>query len=191
MLWSILTLKLKMFKEREETYREKQNEKTECEGRVTGGGLMSESSFFLLSTLPAMSSSAHGGFFLNNPTPGFHHSFETRHVPLSNICLLIYKDNGFRLDRGNDPPALAFCYRQPKQKKKERKKKHLVFEIFEQQLILYITKSHWFTSSACTQHQQLKHNTIYSCLVQKHAEKMLNQITHPWYRRMTAPKRLN
>lgn len=52
------------------------------------GGLLFESAFFLLSTLPATSSSAHGGLFLNNPTLGFHHSFEMIHVQLSNICLL-------------------------------------------------------------------------------------------------------
>lgn len=53
-----------------------------------GGRMWIESAFFLLSTLPATSSSAHGGLFLNNPTLGFHHSFEMIHVPLSNICLL-------------------------------------------------------------------------------------------------------
>lgn len=88
--------------------------KAEKQGR--GDGIHLKVLLFSFSTLSATFSSIHEGLFLNNPTLGFHHSFEMIHVPLSNICLLFQNNNSCRLDGGNDPPAPAFCHSRQKPK---------------------------------------------------------------------------
>lgn len=90
LLWRKRTLKSELLTEQtEQKGAERENRKFERRLKQhRRDGICLKAPSFSFATLYATFLSIQGGLFLNNPTLGFHHSFEMIHVPLSNICLL-------------------------------------------------------------------------------------------------------